>query len=197
VVTQWTFPTSPDPLDSSLVALRQLWLPYGNPPYFTRLEKLFSSSSKCSRESRKIFFLFPAGGGAVHECAASQRLSLFVTSCLLCGVSGRVHPPLSSVGGLATMAPPKWPPRKPPLTTNAPRRSSQALPAPAARGSDGRAGYSTARVVARTDRDGRSWPAIARQLDLGSGPCDERIAASPPCQRLGRWSAASICRNRH
>jgi hypothetical protein len=34
----------------------------------------------------------------------------------LCGISGWVHPPLSSVSGLAPMAPPKWSHRTPPLT---------------------------------------------------------------------------------
>jgi hypothetical protein len=40
----------------------------------------------------------------------------FVTSWLLCDVSYWVPPPLSSVSGLATIAPPKRPPRPPPLT---------------------------------------------------------------------------------
>ena len=110
VVTQWTPSTSPRPLDSSLVALRQ-------PAIFHAAAEVFSSSSKCSRESSEIFFVFSQPAAARFMSARRVRDYVFCNQLTpLCGISGWVHPPLSSVSGLAPMAPPKWSHRTPPLT---------------------------------------------------------------------------------
>jgi hypothetical protein len=97
VVTHGLLPHHPDPLDSSSVA----------------------SSSKRSFESGAFFFLFSFFQPAAARFMSARRVRdyfFFVTSWLRCDVSYWVPPPLSSVSGVATIAPPKWPPRPPPLT---------------------------------------------------------------------------------
>ena len=117
VVTQWTPSTSPRPLDSSLVALRQLWLPYGNPRYFTPPQKYSHHLRSAAVSQVKSSFFFPSPPAARFMSARRVRDYVFCNQLTpLCGISGWVHPPLSSVSGLAPMAPPKWSHRTPPLT---------------------------------------------------------------------------------
>src|ERR1039458_5848367 len=97
---------------ATLVALRQ-------PAIFHAAAEVFSSSSKCSRESSEIFFVFSQPAAARFMSARRVRDYLFCNQLTpLCGISAWVHPPLSSVSALAPMAPPKWSHRPPPLTTS-------------------------------------------------------------------------------
>jgi len=106
VVTQWTPATAPGALDSCLVALRQLSLPYGNRTIrHPSRRSIYHLRSACLCQGKSSFF-FPASGRAVDELVGSQRF-FFRNQLAPCVASRWVHSPPSSASGLAPIGPAK------------------------------------------------------------------------------------------